>query len=87
MTLFKRIFLGAKFATITVCLPIKSSGWYADLIPANTWRVSPFSLSSNAKVNRSNLSAFSTCSALTKESEPMVLNLQHFYRRQCCMCE
>ena len=56
------IFRGARFATIGVRRPIRSSGLYADLMPAKTvrWRPSPMS-----SVSFRSLSAPSTCSALT----------------------
>ena len=36
------ILRGSRFATIGVSLPIRSSGLYADLMPANTVRVGTF---------------------------------------------
>jgi hypothetical protein len=54
-------YAGARLATITVSFPAKSSGAYADLMPAKTCLVSvPIS-----SCRRNNLSAPSTCSALT----------------------
>src|SRR5690554_7941365 len=55
------ILRGFRLATITVKRPSRSSGLYADLIPANTLR-SPCPTS---RVRRRSLSAPSTCSALT----------------------
>ena len=56
------ILRGARLATIGVNRPTRSSGLYADLMPAKTvrWRPSPTS-----SVNLISLSAPSTCSALT----------------------
>ncbi len=56
------ILRGARFATIGVSRPTRSSGRYADLMPANTvrWRPSPTS-----SVSRTSLSAPSTASAAT----------------------